>query len=103
MREHQPLHLDHVEVRGDGALRLISPTARANSFEEDPTKSMVLDLEGPADAEVVVTTTKPNDQRVTATLGYLSQDNKITFIGGFGEESLLLTFERLEGLTRKLH
>jgi hypothetical protein len=87
--------LDHVEVRGDGSLQLISPTARANSFEEDPTKSIVLDLEGPADAEVVVTTTKPNAQRAAATLGYLSHDNKINFIGGFGEESFII--EKLVG------
>ena len=80
---------DFRAIRGD------SPTARANSFEEDPTKSMVLDLEGPSDAEVVVTTAKPSVQRATATLGYLSQDNKITFIGGFGEESFII--EKLVG------
>jgi len=87
--------LDHVDVGDDGSLQLVSPTARAGAFEEDPTKSIVLDLEGPTDAEVVVTTMKPSARTARAKLGYLAQDNKITFIGGFGEESFII--EKLVG------
>lgn len=77
------------------SLHLVSPTARAKSFEEDPTKSLILDLEGPPDAEVIVETTKPAKQTVRAKLGYLQNDNLITFTGGFGAESFII--EQLVG------
>jgi len=74
-------------------LHLASPTTRVKAFEEDPTKSVVLDLEGSAEAEVLVKTTKPSEQTVRAKLGYLRSDNMITFTGGFGSESFVI--ERL--------
>ncbi len=86
---------DRIEVLDDKTLHLISPTTRMKSFEEDPTKSIVLDLEGPADAEIIVDASKPVKQVVKASLGYLSQDNKISFVGGFGEESFII--EKLVG------
>jgi len=86
---------DALTVVDERTLHLISPTTRVNAFEEDPTKSVVLDLEGPPDAEVVVTTKQPSEQTVRAKLGYLQSDNKIAFTGGFGAESFIL--EQLVG------
>ena len=86
---------DSLTVIDEQTLHLVSPTARAKAFEEDPTKSVVLDLEGPADAEVVVQTKKPSEQTVRAKLGCLRGDNMITFTSGFGAESFII--EQLVG------
>lgn len=86
---------DALEVIDAQTLHLVSPTTRVQAFEEDPTKSVVLDLEGPPEAEVVVQTNKPSQQTVRATLGYLRGDNSIAFTGGFGAESLII--EQLVG------
>ena len=86
---------DALKVVDEQTLHLVSPTSRVDSFGEDPTKSVVLDLEGPADAEVIVDTKKPSEQTVRAKLGYLRDDNEITFTGGFGAESFII--EQLVG------
>ncbi|MAD80430.1 MAG: hypothetical protein CMJ50_06250 [Planctomycetaceae bacterium] len=86
---------DTLKVIDEQTLHLVSPTSRVKSFEEDPTKSVVLDLEGGPDAEIVVQTTKPAEQTVRAKLGYLRDDNEITFTGGFGAESFII--EQLVG------
>ena len=86
---------DVVQVIDQRTLRLVSPTTRVRSFEEDPTKSIVLDIEGPANAEVVVQTSKPTEETVRARLDSLRDDNVITFTGGFGAESFII--EQLVG------
>ena len=86
---------DALKVVDEQTLHLVSPTSRVKSFEEDPTKSVVLDLEGPPDAEVVVQTKEPSEQTARAKLGYLRDDNLITFTGGFGAESFII--EQLVG------
>ncbi len=86
---------DAVHVLDEQTLHLISPTTRVKSFEEDPTKSIILDLEGGADTEVVVETSKPTAKTARAKLDYLRSDNLITFTGGFGDESFII--EQLVG------
>lgn len=86
---------DSLKVIDGQTLHLVSPTSRVNSFEEDPTKSVILDLEGPAGAEVVVVTKEPAEQTARAKLGHLLTDNLITFTGGFGAESFII--EQLVG------
>ena len=86
---------DSLTVVDESTLHLVSPTTRVNSFEEDPTKSVVLDIEGGPDAEIVVQSTLPAEQTVRAMLGYLRNDNEITFTGGFGSESFII--EQLVG------
>ena len=86
---------DSIDVVDEQTLRVLSATSRVKSFEEDPTKSLVLDLEGPPDAEVVVRLNKPSEQTARAQLGYLRTDNLITFTGPFGAESFII--EQLVG------
>mgnify|MGYP002624038189 CR=1 FL=1 len=86
---------DTLTVVDASTLHLVSPTTRVKSFEEDPTKSVVLDIEGEPDSEIVVQSTEPAEQTVRAKLGYLQNDNEITFTGGFGSESFII--ERLVG------
>ena len=92
MIQGDPISVTVIDQR---TLHLVSPTTRVNSFEEDPTKSVILDLEGPPEAELVVQTTKPAEQTVRAKLSYLRNDNSITFTGGFGAESFII--EQLVG------
>jgi hypothetical protein len=86
---------DSLKVVDEQTLHLVSQTSRVKAFEEDPTKSVVLDLEGPAEAEVIVQTNKPTEKTARARLGYLRKDNSITFTAGFGGESFII--EQLVG------
>jgi hypothetical protein len=57
-----------------------------NCYAEDPTKSIVLDLEGPPDAVLTLVLRKPAEQTVKARLADLVQDNVVTFTGEFTSE-----------------
>jgi hypothetical protein len=76
-------------------LRLESPTARSGAYREDPTKSIICDLEAKADAELIVELRSPARKTVTARLRDLVENNVVTFTGGFPSESFLI--ERLVG------
>jgi hypothetical protein len=74
---------------------LQSPTTRQDCFAEDPTKALVLELEGGPDAVLSVRLRSPVDKVVHARLADLVHDNVVEFTGGFTTESLIV--QRLVG------
>lgn len=71
-------------------VRLKSPTTRVDCFAEDPTKSLVLELEGGPEAVLTVQLKAPAEQTVSATLKDLADDNVVTFTGIFTSESYII-------------
>jgi hypothetical protein len=81
---------DKLQVVSETEVRLQSPTTRKDAYGEDPTKSVVLELEGGPDAVLAVQLRKPSEQVVRAKLVDLLQDNVVTFTGGFPSESFII-------------
>jgi len=81
---------DRLEMVSPTEIRLASPTTRKDSYGEDPTKSLVLDLEGGPDTVLSVQLRQPAEQTVRARLADLLQDNVVTFTGGFTTESFII-------------
>jgi hypothetical protein len=87
---------DRLRVVDTTHLHLISHTTRDEAFAEDPTKSIILELDAAqADAALTIEMLQPAAQRITMPLRQLQRDNVIQFTGGFTSESYLL--ERLVG------
>jgi hypothetical protein len=86
---------DHLRVVSDTEIHVDSNTTRVNCFAEDPTKGVVLELEGKPDAELTVKLRKPTEQSVRSKLADLRDDNVVTFTGVFTSESWII--ERLVG------
>ena len=59
-------------------------------FAEDPTKALVLELEGGPDAVLVVRLSRPSEQTIRARLADLIQENVVEFVGRFTSESLVV-------------
>ncbi len=78
---------DRLTVISENEIRVQSNTTRVNSYGEDPTKAVVCTLEGGPDAEIIVELHKPTEQVMRAKLGYLLEDNVVTFTGPFTSES----------------
>ena len=74
-------------------LHLTSPTTRVKAYGEDPTKALVMDLEGGPEAVLTAQLKKPVKQTVQARLKDLIDDNLVTFTGVFTSESFIV--ERL--------
>ncbi|MCA9026121.1 MAG: DUF3604 domain-containing protein, partial [Planctomycetaceae bacterium] len=81
---------DRLQVISESEVHLQSPTTRVQCYGEDPTKAVILDLEAPASAELIVELTQPVEQRITAPLRDLLEDNVVTFTGGFTTESYII-------------
>jgi len=81
---------DRLRLLTDGSCRVDSFTSRVRCYAEDPTKSIVLELEGDPDAVLTLQLTKPVEQTVRARLSELAQDNVVTFTGTFTSESYLV-------------
>jgi hypothetical protein len=86
---------DRLEVVSDREVRVRSNTTRVNCYAEDPTKSIVLDLEGGPDAVLVVTLRQPSQRTVRTPLKRLLTDNVVEFTGVFTSESWIV--QRLVG------
>ncbi|MEQ8787227.1 MAG: DUF3604 domain-containing protein [Pirellulaceae bacterium] len=86
---------DKLQVVSDREIHLTSNTTRVNCYAEDPTKGVVLELEGKPDAELTVVLRKPAEQSIRAKLADLRDDNVVTFTGVFTSESWIV--ERLVG------
>ena len=84
---------DRLTIASDRELRLQSFTSRVKCYAEDPTKSLVLELEGQADSVLTVQLRQPIEQTVSARLADLIDDNIVTFTGVFTSESY--TVQRL--------
>lgn len=74
----------------DGEVKLESPTTRDQCFAEDPTKSLILELEGKPDAHLSVHLEKPAKMTVQARLSELITENVVTFTGVFTSESFII-------------
>lgn len=82
---------DTLKFVSETELQLSSATSRVGCYGEDPTKAVVLELEGNADSILTVQLKSPTDQTVSAKLGSLVDDNVIEFTGVFTSESLILS------------
>jgi hypothetical protein len=86
---------DRLRVVSDSEIRLESNTSRIRCYAEDPTKSVILEMEADPEALLTLQLRKPSQQTVTAKLGDLVDNNVVTFTGPFTSESYII--ERLVG------
>ena len=87
---------DRLRMVSPTELQLNSHTSRVGAFAEDPTKSLVLEIDATrADAALTVEIRTPTAMTTTAKLSDLQRDNQVHFTGPFTAESFLL--ERLVG------
>jgi hypothetical protein len=71
-------------------VRLQAFTTREHAFAEDPTKSIVCELEGGPETTLALQLRKPSEKVVHAKLADLVDDNVVEFTGGFTTESLIV-------------
>jgi len=69
---------------------LLSFTSRNQAYREDPTKAVVLELEGDYKTGLIVELSQPSRLSTRVFLGDLLEDNAVTFTGGFTSESFIL-------------
>jgi hypothetical protein len=81
---------DRLRVVSQRELQLKSFTSRVKCYAEDPTKAVVMELEGDADSVLTVQLRKPIEQTVSARLADLIEDNIVTFTGVFTSESYIV-------------
>jgi len=81
---------DKLEVNGPHEIHLHSFTSREKCYAQDPTKALVMEMEGGPDTELIVKINKPVEQTVKTTLGALIEDNVVTGTGGFFGESYII-------------
>lgn len=81
---------DRLRVVSDTEVRLDSHTSRVKCYAEDPTKAVVLELEGPPDTVLSMHLRQPVEQVVRAKLSDLIEDNVVTFTGVFTSESYIV-------------
>lgn len=81
---------DRLRVVSEREIHLESNTTREECFAEDPTKSLVVELEGGPEAVLSVQLRKPVEQTVRARLADLIEDNVVTFTGVFTSESYII-------------
>ena len=82
---------DTIQAISDTEVRVQAFTTREHCLADDPTKSVVCELEGPADAVLAVELRQPSTKTVQARLGDLVEENVVEFTGGFTTESLILS------------
>jgi hypothetical protein len=81
---------DKLRVVSENEIHLESHTSRIKCYAEDPTKALVLELEGQPDSELSIELREPVQQVVRAKLADLIDDNVVTFSGVFTTESYIL-------------
>jgi Protein of unknown function (DUF3604) len=81
---------DNLQIISPHEFHLRSQTSRLRCFAEDPTKAVVLEVEGGSDAELTVQLRCPTQQVVRTRLADLIRDNVITFTGVFTSESYII-------------
>lgn len=81
---------DRMRIVSDREIHLISHTTREQCFAEDPTKALVLELEGDSESVLSIQLRKPVEQVVKARLTELIDDNIVTFTGVFTSESYII-------------
>jgi hypothetical protein len=86
---HEDLR-DHLTVVSDQELKLDSNSTRVKCYEEDPTKSVVCEIEGGPETVLTLKVRKPHEQTISAKLKDLVHDNIVTFSGVFTSESYII-------------
>jgi len=74
------------ERQGESGLAIRSYTARKNAYRENPNQSVVLEIEGGADAALHLALTEPVAQESTHRLGDLQRGSANLFTGPFPQE-----------------
>jgi hypothetical protein len=82
---------DKLQFVSETELHLQSATTRVGCYGEDPTKSLVMELDGKPDSVLTVQLKSPTEQTVSAKLCDLIDDNRVEFTGVFTSESLILS------------
>lgn len=81
---------DRFNNRTDTGLEFTSFTSRIEAFNEDPTKGVILELDGGPETTVSMQLDKPYRRHYQHTLADLMESSSSHFIGEFSEESVLL-------------
>ncbi len=81
---------DRLRVVSESEVRLQSFTTREHCFAEDPTKSIVCELEGGPEAVLTLELRQPTAKTIRAPLAGLVDDNVVEFTGAFTTESLIV-------------
>jgi hypothetical protein len=81
---------DKLQVVSPNELRVESNTSRVQCFAEDPTKSIICELDGGPDSVLSIQLRQPVEQTVRARLADLIEDNVVTFTGVFTSESYII-------------
>ena len=81
---------DKLQIVTEREMRIESNTTRVQCYAEDPTKSVVCELDASRDATLTVKIRKPVEQVVRTTFANLIDDNVVTFTGPFTSESFIL-------------
>lgn len=81
---------DRLERVADNEIRLRSFTSRVGCYAEDPTKAVVLEVEGAPDAVLSLKLREPAEQVVRSSLRELCDDNIVNFTGVFTSESYII-------------
>lgn len=86
---------DRLRHTAENSCEIASFTSRVKCYAEDPTKSVILELEGGPESVLTVELDEPVKQTVRATLAQLLKQNVVTFTGVFTSESYIVN--RLTG------
>jgi hypothetical protein len=78
---------DTLQVISPREIHIRSHTSRERCFAEDPTKAVVVEIEGSPNTKLTIQFDRPTQQVVSARLIDLLRDNLITFTGVFTSES----------------
>jgi len=81
---------DKILERSDRKVRVVSFTGRNQAFAEDPTKSLLLEIDAPRDATLSIQVEKPAPVRLDVPLPELLESSCVAFAGPFGSESMLV-------------
>jgi hypothetical protein len=81
---------DRLQPVSETEVRLQAFTTREQCFAEDPTKSVICEVEGGPDAVLSVELRQPSEMTASARLADLVDDNVVEFTGGFTTESLII-------------
>ncbi len=81
---------DRLRLVSDTEIHLSSDTAREGALGEDPTKSIVIELEGDEQTVLTVRLTEPSEVTSAARLSELLTENVVEFTGVFTSESYVI-------------
>jgi hypothetical protein len=81
---------DRLQFISPHEIRLESPTTRQDCYAEDPTKSLVMEIDGDANSTLIIELKQPSSRTIRARLAELAGENVVEFTGVFTSESLIV-------------